>query len=235
MERGRLSSYTAARTSEPGSNVVYPKLIVADAELLFRDCLVELLKQHQYEVLATANNGPDVLSLCRLHKPDALLLSARLPEITATLVTEQLRHQFPHLKILLLASPADFVPVLQAVRLGVQGVLSKMASAAQSLHGLRQVLAGQFYLPEQFSPLLVQALVQPEHLSADQGLSSLSLKQKQILQLTAEGHTAREIAARLYISNKTVEFHRSTISKKLGLSCPSDWIRFALRHQLIQL
>lgn len=215
-----------------GSQILGKMIAVTD-QILLLDCLKPVLKQHQIELAGTGQNSTDAIALIKLHNPETLLFTSRLPVFNGVLLAEQIKTLFPQLKLILLSAPDDLPQMVQAVKLGVQGIITTDSDLTQLNTALERVLLGSVYIPEHISPLLAQALAHIPFAKDLIKLDLLNMKQKLILQLTAEGYTAKEIADKLYLSSKTVEFHRSTIAKKLSFGTHSDWVRFAIRGGLI--
>jgi DNA-binding NarL/FixJ family response regulator len=210
------------------------KMIAVTDQVLLLECLTPVLKQQGVELVAKGQTSADVIALVKLHNPDVLLCSSRLNGGSGVLLLEQIKTQLPKLKMMLLADPDELPQMVQAVKLGVHGIVTTDSDLTQLTAALDRVLAGSVYISEHISPLLVQAMAHNPLAKDLIKLDLLNMKQKLILQLTAEGYTAKEIANKLYLSSKTVEFHRSTITRKLSFGTHSDWVRFAIRNGLME-
>lgn len=222
-----------AQTKMKGSNALGKMIAVTDQVLLL-ECLTPILKQQGMELVAKAQTSVDAMSLAKLHNPDLLLCSARLYGVSGALLCEQLKTLLPKLKVIFLAEPDQLPQMVLATKLGVDAIVTLDSDLTQLIAALESVLAGSVYIPEHISPLLVQALAHAPLAKDLIKLDLLNMKQKLILQLTAEGYTAKEIAGKLFLSSKTVEFHRSSITKKLSFGTHSDWVRFAIRNGLME-
>lgn len=210
------------------------KMIAVTDQVLLLECLTPVLKQQGVELVVKRQTGSDAMALVKLHNPDLLLCSSRLNGGSGVLLLEQIKTQLPKLKLMLLADPDELPHMVQAVKLGVHGIITTDSDLAQLTTALERVLAGSVYISEHISPLLVRAMAHAPLAKDLTKLDLLNMKQKLILQMTAEGYTAKEIAEKLYLSSKTVEFHRSTITRKLSFCTHSDWVRFAIRSGLME-
>lgn len=210
------------------------KMIAVTDQMLLLDCLMPVFKQHGVELAGKASGATEAIAQIKQHHPELLLLTTRSQEFNSVLLAEQVKTMFPALKLILLSEPDDLSQMVQAVKVGVHGIVTTDSDLAQLTTALERVLLGSVYIAEHISPLLVQALAHAPLAKDLIKLDLLNMKQKLILQLTAEGYTAKEIADKLYLSSKTVEFHRSTIAKKLSFGTHSDWVRFAIRGGLIE-
>lgn len=212
---------------------VLGKMIAVTDQVLLLECLTPVVEQHGVELVAKGLTSADAIAMIKLHNPDLLLCTTRLNGLSGVLLIEQIKALFPELKIILLAEPDELLQMAQAVKLGVHAIITTDSDLAQLTSALERVLAGFVYISERISPLLIQTLAHAPLAKDLIKLDLLNMKQKLILQMTAEGYTAKAIAEKLYLSSKTVEFHRSTITRKLSFDTHSDWVRFAIRSGLM--
>lgn len=213
---------------------VLVKMIAVTDQVLLLECLTPVLKQQGIELAGKALTSADAIAMVKCHNPDLLLCTTRLQGLSGVLLAEQIKTLFPKIKLLLLSEPDELQQMVQAVKLGVHGIITTDSDLTQLTTALERILAGSVYISEHISPLLVQTLAHSPLAKDLIKLDLLNMKQKLILQLTAEGYTAKEIADKLYLSSKTVEFHRSTITRKLSFGTHSDWVRFAIRSGLME-
>jgi DNA-binding NarL/FixJ family response regulator len=186
---------------------VLGKMLAVTDQVLLLECLTPILEQQGVDLVAKGQTSTDAIAMIKLHNPDLFLCTTRLYGLSGVLLVEQIKALFPKLKVILLT---------------------------QLTEALERVLAGSVYISERISPLLIQTLAHSPLAKDLIKLDLLNMKQKLILQMTAEGYTAKEIAEKLYLSSKTVEFHRSTITRKLSFCTHSDWVRFAIRNGLME-
>lgn len=212
---------------------VLVKMIAVTDQVLLLECLTPVLKQQGVELAGKALTSADAIAMVKCHNPDLLLCTTRLQGLSGVLLAEQIKTLFPKIKLLLLSEPDELQQMVQAVKLGVHAIITTDSDLTQLTTALERVLAGSVFISEHISPLLVQTLAHSPLAKDLIKLDLLNIKQKLILQLTAEGYTAKEIADKLYLSSKTVEFHRSTITRKLSFGTHSDWVRFAIRSGLM--
>ena len=208
-------------------------MIAVTDQVLLLDCLTPILKQHDIELVAKAQTGNEIIALAKQHQPDLLLCSVSLHGLSGVLLCEQFKAQFPDIKIILLAKSDELAQMVQAVSIGVHAIVTLDSDLTQLTNAFNKVLRGSVFIPDHISPLLVQTLTDSSFAKDLIKLDLLNMKQKLILQLTAQGCTAKQIADKLFLSRKTVEFHRSSITKKLAFANHADWVRFAIRNALI--
>jgi two-component system response regulator NreC len=213
---------------------VLGKMLAVTDQVLLLECLTPILEQQGVDLVAKGQTSTDAIAMIKLHNPDLFLCTTRLYGLSGVLLVEQIKALFPKLKVILLAEPDELLQMAQAVKLGVHAIITTDSDLTQLTEALERVLAGSVYISERISPLLIQTLAHSPLAKDLIKLDLLNMKQKLILQMTAEGYTAKEIAEKLYLSSKTVEFHRSTITRKLSFCTHSDWVRFAIRNGLME-
>lgn len=209
-------------------------LIIADDHPIFRIGLVNVVKMHKtISLLAEAENGEDALKLIRSHKPDVVVLDIEMPLLNGLQVCEALKKENSQTKILLLTLYKESDIFNKAIAIGADGYLLKDNAPAELITAIETLAAGKNYFSEALNKNLIN---RKSHLIANSAilevLEKLSNTEKKILKLITEQKTTREIASKLFISEKTVENHRYNISKKLGLeSGQNNLLKFAIEHK----
>jgi DNA-binding NarL/FixJ family response regulator len=208
--------------------------LLADDQALVRAGIRSLLERiAEVEVVGEARNGRAALELARKHQPDAVLMDIAMSELNGLEAAARIAKELPSTKVIILSMHANEEYVLQALRAGAAGYLLKDAATVELELALRAVTRGEIYL----SPAISKSVI-------DQYLTSLEFaetlpvnltpRQRQILQLIAEGKNAKEIAFLLGLSVKTVETHRALMMERLGIYDIPGLVRHAMRIGLVQ-
>jgi DNA-binding NarL/FixJ family response regulator len=208
--------------------------VIADDHAIVREGLRRLLESEgDIEVLAEAGDGREVLEAVAKHQPEVVILDITMPKLGGLETLERLRAQHPSVKVILLSVHGDPPFIQAAVSLGADGYVLKSGRVAEVLSAVRAVVKGGSYFSPPVAKEIVQQLRTPGR-NAAEPFSVLSSREREVLQLIAEGLSAKEIAADLGISTKTVEAHRTSVMRKLGARKATELVRYALRHGLIE-
>lgn len=183
-----------------------------------------LTEEGDINVMAEASNGREALTYLESNTPDLLLLDISMPEVNGLEVTQVVREKYPTMPILILTMHEDERYFFQLLRAGATGYIVKGAAPNDLVSAVRAVAAGQAYLYPSLARLLAK---EPD--------TVLSARELEVLQLTAQGLTAREVGKKLSISSNTVERHRANIMSKLGVSNRAELIRYAIRRGLLSI
>lgn len=206
------------------------KILVADDHTLMRAGLVTLIARlPEMEVVAEAEDGRKALRLARDLQPDIVLMDIAMPGLNGLEAAERIHGILPSVKIIILSMHASEEYVAQALKAGASGYLLKDAATTELEMALKSVAMGQFYL----SPAISRQVVDTMLRGGPTGLDLLTPRQREILQLIAEGKSTREIADTLHLSVKTVETHRAQLMERLDIHDVAGLIRYALRKGLI--
>lgn len=210
-------------------------ILLADDHRIVRQGLRALLTgEADFEVVGEADDGREALELVKRLKPDVLVLDLMMPGLNGLEVARQLPRQSPGVRVVVLSMYDDEGFVLEALANGVSGYVLKDSSSSDFIRAVREVAAGRRYLSPPLSDRAIEAYQQRAKLGTLDKHETLTTREREVLQLSAEGHTNSEIAARLGISTRTAETHRSRIMHKLGLHTQSDLIRYAIRRGIIK-
>lgn len=199
-------------------------LIVEDHPVVRSGIRMLLTEEGDIDVVAEASNGREALEFLENNRPDLLLLDISMPEVNGLEVTQHVREKYPSMPILILTMHEDERYFFQLLRAGATGYIVKGAAPNDLVSAVRAVAAGQAYLYPSLARLLAK---EPD--------TTLSARELEVLQLTAQGLTAREVGKRLSISSNTVERHRANIMSKLGVSNRAELIRYAIRRGLLSI
>jgi DNA-binding NarL/FixJ family response regulator len=210
------------------------RILVADDHTLVRAGLRALLeKLPEVQVVAEASNGRDALQLVKAHQPDVVLMDIAMPGLNGLEATKRMAKEFPNVRLLILSMHASEEYVWQALSAGAAGYLLKGADPAELALAIKAVSNGETYLSPPISKHVIRDYVQRVGGEATL-LERLTSRQREILQLIAEGVTTKEIATTLHISVKTVETHRAQLMERLGIHDVAGLVRYAMKIGLVQ-
>lgn len=210
------------------------KVLVADDHTIVREGLLSLLHEQQdIVVVGAAENGREAVEKARRTFPDVVVMDIAMPLLNGIEATRQLQRLLPQTKVIVLTMYVDEEYVLRALQAGVRGYLLKKAAAAELLQAIRAVERGDFYLSSDISRVVVERFLASDDPASEEGVV-LSDRERQILQLVAEGHTNRQIATALGITPKTVDTHRTRLMAKLDIHDTPGLVRYAIRKGLVR-
>jgi len=209
------------------------RILLADDHTLFRHGVRSLLDRIPgVEVVAETGDGREALELVDRVRPDIALVDIAMPGLNGLEVAARTVKSSPATRVVILSMHAGEAYVAQALRAGVSGYLLKDAAAAELEMALRAVLRGETYLSPAISKHVVEGFLGRGALEGD-ALSGLTARQREILQLIAEGKSTKEIASILRVSVKTVESHRALLMERVGIHDIAGLVRLAIRSGLI--
>lgn len=209
-------------------------VLVADDHGIVREGLRRLLEaESDIKVSGEASDGREVLEQVERHQPEVVVLDITMPRLGGLETLERLRALHPKVKVILLSVHSDPPFIQSAISLGADGYVLKNGRAAEIVTAIREVVKGGSY----FSPVVAREIVEQLRTpkpASNEPFSLLSGREREVLHLIAEGLSAKEIAVDLAISTKTVEAHRTSLMRKLGVRKATELVRYALRHGLIE-
>lgn len=208
-------------------------LLVEDHEIVRQGFRALLEAEPDLRIVAETGDGLAVLPLVASHAPDILILDLMLPGLNGLEIVRRANQHDPRLGIVVLSMHADPAYVRQALRLGAQAYVRKESGAAVLRTAVREVVRGRRFLDPDLPGELLNLDVSVQEDPLLDSYAFLSEREREVLQLTAEGHTLKETADRLSISPKTIEKHRNSIMKKLGLKNQAEMVRFAVSRGLL--
>ena len=209
------------------------RVLLVDDHTLFRSGLRALLQSFGgIAVVAEAADGREALQLVSQQRPDVVLMDITMPDLNGLEATAQIAHDFPAVKIVVLSMHPDDAYVNRALKAGASGYLLKTASGAELELAIRAVARGDVYLGPRVAKRVIPGyLATGIELPAE--IERLTPRQREILQLIAEGCTSKQIAQRLGLSVKTVERHRVELMHRLEIHDIAGLVRWAIRHGLV--
>jgi DNA-binding NarL/FixJ family response regulator len=210
------------------------RVILADDHPIVRAGIrSELQRFPAVEIVAEANDGREALELVKTHRPDIVFMDISMPGLNGLEATAQLLKDFPQTRVVILSRHDNEEYFWHALRAGAAGYLLKKDAMAEIGRALHQVARGEIYLSRDISKRLLNRLPVQQVALHPGPVEQLSQRQREILQLIAEGQTTKAIALILKISPKTVEYHRAKLMEQLGIYDIPGLVRFALRVGLI--
>jgi DNA-binding NarL/FixJ family response regulator len=211
------------------------RVLIAEDHLMVRAGIRALLeKAGDIYVMGEASNGQEAIEMTEALKPDVLIMDIMMPRMNGIQAAENLRDMKLPTRILLLSMYSDEGFVHQALQYGVKGYVLKSSVSDELLWAVRAVASGKTYLSSPVSEIVVESSIHPHSAQPDgDPLSNLSPREKEILQLIAEEHTSAEIGKMLFISEKTVEKHRTKLMEKLNVRNLAGLVRLAVKYHLV--
>ncbi|MDO8909394.1 MAG: response regulator transcription factor [Pseudohongiella sp.] len=206
------------------------RVVIADDHAMFRQGLKGMLEGDEYVVVGEAENGHDAIRTVRQQTPDLAILDFSMPLLNGIDAARDIQRRSPETHVVLLTMYDDDTCVFEALRAGVRGYALKTQTSTDLLGALREVMKGAVYLSPDISDSVVNAYVSKTDIKSE----VLSERERQVLQLIAEGHTTKSIAAMLFVSVKTAESHRTHIMQRLGLHNIASLVRYAIRRGMIK-
>lgn len=206
-----------------------PRLLIADDHTMFSAALQKLLET-QYEVVGCVEDGRALLRAAVRLRPDVVLVDIGMPLLNGLDAGRELKKLLPNLKIVFLTMSPDIDVAGEALRMGASGYLLKTSRGEELSEAIRKALQGVSYVTPRMHDAIEQGFIRdPNFLDHQRHLTD---RQREILQMLAEGHSMKEIAHLLRISIRTVRFHKYKIREDLGITNDADLVRYAIKHSL---
>jgi two-component system, NarL family, response regulator NreC len=205
-------------------------VLLADDHQMTRDGLSAFLEKQGFKVNANASNGQEAVRLAEEIHPDVAVLDLAMPIVNGLEAAREIHRLSPKTKTIFLTMHNENHYILEALRSGAKGFVTKTHAAEDLVQAIRDAVRGKMYLSPEVSRAVVEAYQAKEALPID----PLTPRERQVLQLVAEGKTTKEAAATLQISVKTAETHRTRIMEKLNVHETAGLVRYAIRRGIIQ-
>ncbi|HSF23195.1 MAG TPA: response regulator transcription factor [Blastocatellia bacterium] len=206
------------------------RIILADDHTLLLEAFKSLLEP-EFEVVGTFADGLALVDAAPALSPDVIVLDIGMPTMNGLNAGERLRQLVPKAKLIYLTMNRDPELAAEAFRLGASGYLLKNSAASELVHAIREALMGRAYV----TPLMTKGVVGPfiRKLMQREKPHRLTLRQKEVLQLLAEGHSMKEVAYILGVTPRTVAFHKYTMMEQLELKSSAELIQFAIKSSVL--
>lgn len=210
------------------------KVILADDHPIVRAGIrAELERIPAVQILAEAEDGREALELVKTHSPHIVFMDISMKGLNGLEATARITKEFPKVRVVILSMHQSEEYFWQALKAGASGYLLKKAATAELAEAVRRVAGGEIYLTKEISGRLVKKLPAQQLAHQRSPLEELSERQREILQLIAEGQTTKAIALILKVSPKTIEYHRARLMERLNIYDIPGLVRFALKSGLI--
>ena len=207
------------------------RLLLADDHAIVRDGLRSILKAEGFEVVGEASDGLETVRSCEELRPDAVVLDLSMPLLNGMDTAREILKTSPRTKIVILTMHTEEQFVLASLRVGIGGYVLKNQAASCLVQAIHAVRKGEVYLSPGVSRVLADAYLSKDDTPPD----PLSVRERQVLQLIAEGKNVKEIGTFLGVSTKTAESHRTNIMEGLRIHDVAGLTRYAIRHGLVGL
>lgn len=211
-------------------------ILFADDHTLLRQGIISLVQNFPFierDKIMQTNNGLEALNIVKRSQPQLVVMDVSMPEMNGLEATQLIKNQFPETKLLILSHYNNEPYVLRALKAGADGYMLKDAAVDELQQGLLDIINDKMYISPDIDQNIVERLKSDEKGEVD-ALDILTNRQRNILQLIAEGHSTKNIADKLFLSVKTVEAHRANIMDRLNIRDVPGLVRFAIRVGLIQ-
>jgi two-component system response regulator NreC len=211
-------------------------IVLADDHHVVRQSLRLLLEaEPDFHIVGEAESGLEAAELVGRLQPDVLVVDIMMPELNGLEVTRRVKHDFPKTAIVILSMHESEAYVVEALRAGISAYVLKKSNAYELIYAIRQAIAGYLFLSPPLNERAIQVYRQKAQSTTLNPYDTLTVREREVLHLAAEGLNNTEIAARLSISPRTVEMHRGNLMRKLRLRTQTDLIRYALQHGILPL
>jgi len=212
------------------------QILIADDHPIVRDGLKTLLeKEHDLQVVAMADHGREALRLALVYRPDIMLIDIAMPEMNGIEAITRIIAEIPAAKIVVLSMHSERRFVLEALHAGAKGYLLKDCACEELVNAVRTVAAGSYFFSTQISETVINACLRKSLPASDSAFTRLSPREREVLQLIAEGKGTKEIAFSFGVSPKTVETQRMQLMRKLEISNVAELTKYAIREGLTTL
>jgi len=212
------------------------KILIADDHAIIREGLSALIeKENGMTVVAKAENGREAVQMVLEYTPDLVVMDISMPELNGIDAASQILAARPHVKIIALSMFSDRHYVAGMLKAGVAGYLLKSNAFEELVLAVRGVMKNQGYLSQKITGIVMKDYVSQINMNNESLLSSLTLREREVLQLIAEGRTSQEIADSLFVSVKTISGNRQRLMDKLKANSVVELTKIALREGLVSL
>ena len=207
------------------------RLLLADDHRMFREGLAAVLPPARFEIVDQVEDGQAAVRSARRLQPDMALLDISMPLLNGVEAAREVRRAAPQCRPVIVSMHCDAQYVGAALRAGARGYVIKSQPASELIAALCKVLEGAVYLPPRMADALPELLQAADEVHSD----PLTAREREVLQLIAEGRTTKEVASVLGISFKTAESHRTHLMHKLGIHETAGLVRYAIRRRMIEV
>jgi DNA-binding NarL/FixJ family response regulator len=213
------------------------RIVVADDHALMRRGICDLLKSESgWEIVAEASNGREAVIAVEKTRPDVLVIDLAMPELNGLTATREILRSFPRVEVVLLTMHNTDQAIREVLESGARGYVLKSDAEQDLVTAVKAVALGKpFFTPNVAEVVLKGYLGRNDRTAPAENLSGLTTRERQIVQLVAEGNGNKDVASALQLSVKTVEAHRSNINRKLSIRSTTELVRYAVRNGIVAL
>jgi DNA-binding NarL/FixJ family response regulator len=207
------------------------RILLADDHKIVLEGLKSLLEP-EFELAGTVEDGRALLDASENLHPDVIVVDISMPMLNGIEAVRLIKKSYPHLKIIFLTMHPDITYAYEAFEAGASGYVLKHSAPQELVNAIKEVMSGKTYITPMIAGELLESYKSSSH-TRNYALTQLSSRQREVLQLLAEGKVAKEVAGILNISTRTVEFHKYKMMKDLGLKSSAELVKFAVRHGIV--
>jgi two-component system response regulator NreC len=209
------------------------RILIADNHMVVREAICSILSnEFGMDIVGEAEDGRVAIQLARELHPDVIIMETSMPNLNGIEATRQIVQELPKVKVIALSAHWDRRSVCEMLKAGASGYLPKRCAFQELVSAIQNVVSNRTYLSSHISGLVIDEYLQR---AAEQGKSAYSVltdREREVLQLIAEGKTTKRIAMELYVSPKTIEWHRSQLMKKLHIESIAELVKYAISEGL---
>lgn len=205
------------------------RVLLADDHTLVVDAFKKLLEP-EFDVVATVSDGRALLAVAPQLKPDVVVVDVGMPLLNGMDAGKELKAQLPRTKLIVLTMSEDYDLAAEALHKWASGYLLKKSAASELVKAIREVLKGKSYVTPQVAQRMFEEFIRDPRRNL---VKTLTQRQREVLQLLAEGKAMKEVADILHIATRTVAFHKYRIMDEFGLKTNSDLVRFAIKERIL--
>jgi len=209
------------------------RILIADEHRIVREAIISMLENEgDIQVIGEAEDGRTAVEMALELRPDIIIIETSLPSLNGIEATRQIIGAFPDVKIIALSGHSDSRSVHEMLRAGAMGYVPKQCAFSELISAIRNVISNKVYMSTQISGIVVEGYLNRQSDSENSPYSVLTAREREVLQLIAEGKSTKVIARELFVSVKTVEWHRSQLMKKLRMQSVAELVKYAIREGL---
>ncbi|MBH0179760.1 MAG: response regulator transcription factor [Nitrospira sp.] len=208
-----------------------PRVLLADDHTFVLEGFKKLLEE-QCDLVGSVEDGRALVEAAVKLQPELVILDISMPRLNGIEAAKKLKKQLPGVKLIFVTMHADSAYVNEAFKAGASGYLLKRSAATELAQAVQSAMSGHFYVTPLIAKDVVSFFLKPGHTPLPT-IDDLTTRQREILQLVAEGFSAKEIADQLKVSHRTVEFHKAKVMEQLNLHTTADLVKYAIAHGLV--
>jgi DNA-binding NarL/FixJ family response regulator len=209
------------------------RVVLADDHVIVRQGIKSLLEDSGIQVIGEASDGLEAIRLVEALQPDFLICDMNMEGMNGLEVTRRVVKQFPQIKIIILSMFGDDSYVIEALRAGAIAYVLKGSTSTDLLQAIKDAIDGKHHLSETLSERAINNYIQKIASPSPEPFDTLSIREREVMQMVVQGMTSAEIGKKLFISPRTVDIHRANLMRKLGLRTRIDLVQIAQRQGIL--